>query len=148
MITTRHIRHDWPEWIDWNNQKTVKSMCGVRTQPHLAGIPGITKQEAVVEVNGKRVWGWCTPCVKNTWPYYMPPALTVDVTSPEILGLHVMARACLAQQYHFIVARDLQRAVRDGDRSGFAKVRLEMLADLEEMFNWLPQTLKGEPLKV
>jgi hypothetical protein len=99
-ITTRHIRHDWPEWVDWNNQKTVKTMCGVRSRPGLCGIPGITEQSAVVEKNGRKVWGWCMHCVRITFPYYLPPALTVDVTSPVILDLHTRARDELHYQFY------------------------------------------------
>lgn len=98
-ITTRHIRHDWPEWVDWDNQKSVKTMCGVRSRPGLCGIPGVTEQNAVVEKNGREVWGWCTHCVRATFPYIFPPALTSDVAPQEIFLLHYRARAAIVRQY-------------------------------------------------
>lgn len=113
-ITTRHIRHDWPEWIDWNNQKSVKTMCGVRSRPGLCGVPGVTNQSAVVEKNGRKVWGWCMRCVVATFPYYLPPALTVDVTSQAILDLHAKAREEIKNQYVASVKARLESAVKDG----------------------------------
>lgn len=98
-VSSRHIRHDWPEWVDWHTQKTIKTMCDVRSRPSLCGIPGITYQPETVEVNGKVKWGWCGRCVQATWPYYMPPALTSEVTHPAIIELHQKAMAALAPQY-------------------------------------------------
>lgn len=62
VISTRHIRHDWQTWIDWE-QKSVRSLCNVTTKRHLAGIPGITEQPQIVVVGDKKLWGWCAPCV-------------------------------------------------------------------------------------
>jgi hypothetical protein len=117
-IATRHIRHDWPEWVDWDNQKTVKTMCGVRSRPGLCGIPGITKQSAVVERNGRKVWGWCMNCVTSTFPYYRPPALTADVTSAAIIGLHDEAREQLSRQMAFHYIGMGKRFHRQGDFEG------------------------------
>lgn len=105
-ITTRHIRHDWPEWIDWHTQKSIKTMCGVKSQPHLCGIPGITKQDPVIQKGGKTVWGWCMRCVTATWPYLLPPALTVDVAPQAILDLHTnMQRAIAPQRLSYLKRR-------------------------------------------
>jgi hypothetical protein len=61
MITTRHIRHDYKTWVDWD-QKTVRTLCGVTTQRRLAGIPGITEQPVLLS-NGKvNILGWCIRC--------------------------------------------------------------------------------------
>lgn len=125
-ITTRHIRHDWPEWVDWNNQKTVKTMCGVRSRPGLCGIPGITEQSAVVEKNGKRVWGWCMHCVRSTFPYYLPPALSADVTSPAILDLHAKAQAAIRQQYIAHLKGRLRIAVMEERKNSVAALREEI----------------------
>lgn len=100
MITTRHIRSDWSEWVDWPGtvQKTVSTMCGTRTKVHLAGIPGITQQEPIVEVGGKRKWGWCMRCLLNLWPYLLPPALTKEITAPAIFDLHLDAQRTIQAQ--------------------------------------------------
>lgn len=113
-ISTRHIRHDWPEWIDWNNQKTVKTMCGVRSRPGLCGIPAITEQAPVVTKGKYQVWGWCMNCVKETFPFYMPPALTEDVTDLAILELHGRARQELARQYYRYLKSRSKRAAENG----------------------------------
>lgn len=113
-ITTRHIRHDWPEWVDWHTQKSVKTMCGVRSRPGLCGIPGITEQESVVEKNGRKVWGWCMNCVRATFPYYLPPALTLYVTSPEIIALHKRSRETILPQYLSLLHSQLADAEKRG----------------------------------
>lgn len=66
MISSRHIRHDWKTWVDWE-QQSVRTVCGVTTRRGLAGIPGITEQAQVVITKDKRLWGWCWPCVKETY---------------------------------------------------------------------------------
>jgi hypothetical protein len=65
MITTRHIRHDWQKWIDDHDQKGVRVLCGARAKVGMAGIPGITEQDEIVQVgeNGTRYFGWCIRCV-------------------------------------------------------------------------------------
>ncbi len=134
MISTRHIRKDWPEWVDWQNQKTVSTMCGVRSQPHLSGIPGITKQPRIVERAGKRTWGWCRHCVKTTWPYYRPPALTADITSRAILNLHILAQQELVSQYRSILLDGLRRAQRDGRQPESVRIISQMIDQLDEEF--------------
>ena len=128
-ITTRHIRHDWPEWVDWENQKTVKTMCGVRSRPGLCGIPGITEQNATVMKNGREVWGWCMHCVRFTFPYYLPPALTVDVTSPAILELHRAAREAIKPQYVSYLRGRLRRAL-DQNAPNAAKLLERQIEEL------------------
>ena len=128
-ITTRHIRHDWPEWVDWNNQKTVKTMCGVRSRPGLCGIPGITEQNAVVEKNGRKVWGWCMHCVRATFPYYLPPALTADVTSPAILDLHEAAREAIKSQY-LAYLRDKMRRALECNAPSTAKLLKQQIEEI------------------
>jgi hypothetical protein len=99
MISTRHIRKDWPEWLDWYTQKTVSTMCGTRTKPEYAGIPGITTQPSVVLRSGKKTWGWCTPCVREFYLYLLPPIMDDTNTAPEIINLHKMALAAIREQY-------------------------------------------------
>lgn len=65
MISSRHIRHDWQTFVDWQ-QKSVKTVCGVTTRRNLAGIPGVTDQPEVVEVKGVKKWGWCTACIRSS----------------------------------------------------------------------------------
>lgn len=62
VISTRHIRHDWQTFVDWE-QKSVRSLCNVTTKRHLAGIPGITPQPSTVQTGDRVVWGWCMMCV-------------------------------------------------------------------------------------
>lgn len=62
-IVSRHIRHDWQTWNDDQNQKTIRSICNVRTKPHLAGIPGVTSQPFWVTTKaGDVAFGWCWQC--------------------------------------------------------------------------------------
>lgn len=65
MISTRHIRHDWKTFVEWE-QVSVRTVCGVTTRRHLAGIPGVTPQAAVVEIGGRKKWGWCMRCTVYT----------------------------------------------------------------------------------
>lgn len=64
-IRNRHIRHDWQTFVDWE-QKSVRTMCGVTTKRHLAGIPTVTTQDIFPEIDGKPRFGWCTRCVQAT----------------------------------------------------------------------------------
>lgn len=57
----RHIRHDWKTWVDFE-QKSVRTVCNATTKRHLAGIPGVTEQPEIVEINDKKYFGWCTRC--------------------------------------------------------------------------------------
>lgn len=108
-IRTRHIRKDWPEWVDWQTQSSVRTMCGVRSRPGLSGIPGVTQQKLLVEHNGGKAWGWCSVCVRRTFPYYLPSALDENVTAPEILTLHERAREFLAPQYRVLLMQEAKR---------------------------------------
>lgn len=57
----RHVRHDWKTFVDWE-QKSVKTLCGVTTKRHLAGIPGVSDQPLEVNANGRTLSGWCVLC--------------------------------------------------------------------------------------
>lgn len=106
MIAGRHIRRDWPEWVEWQRQGVVRTMCGKRSRPGLCGIPGVTQQDRIVTNKaGLRMWGWCSSCVMETYPYYLPPALTSDIAPDAIFGLHVSAMAELVDQHAFIEAK-------------------------------------------
>lgn len=133
MISTRHIRKDWPEWVDWPNQKTVSTMCGVRSRPGLCGIPGITNQPQIVERSGVKAWGWCGRCVNSTWPYLMPPVLSKDITSTVILDLHRSAQEQLVRQYKSILGDKLRRAQRD-NHLGTIQALDQMIAELNDDF--------------
>lgn len=138
-ITTRHIRHNWPEWVDWTEQKTVKSACGVRTTPKLSGIPGVTEQPLVVyDAAGVARWGWCARCVRHTWPYLSPPGLTLEVAPQAILDLHEQARKILAPMRYRMVKDSYLRA------SAPAKVLLhEELANMQIEFSREELTIPG-----
>lgn len=61
---TRHVRHDWQTWLDKQNQKSVRTLCGITSTPAKSGIPGITAQDLTVTDSQQRiVYGWCTGCV-------------------------------------------------------------------------------------
>jgi hypothetical protein len=93
----------------------------------LCGIPGITEQESVVEKNGRKVWGWCMNCVRSTFPYYLPPALTLYVTSPEIIALHKRSREAILPQYLSFLNSQLAEAEQRGGKTQFIK---DHIADL------------------
>lgn len=68
MIHTRHIRHDWRTFNDRQDQRTVKTLCNVKTRPGLAGIPGVTPQPTKVpSKEGKESWGWCVMCARQAF---------------------------------------------------------------------------------
>lgn len=142
MISTRHIRKDWPEWVDWQNQKTVSTMCGVRSQPRLCGIPGITFQPIIVERAGGKAWGWCRHCVKKTWPYYLPPALEAGITSTVILDLHRSAQEQLVVQYKDILI-GLRNHLMNQSARGDAKA-VEM--DIDKLMVEFPRQLSDSPV--
>lgn len=107
-VTTRHIRTGWAEWIDWPEDvvKSATTMCGRRTRSGLTGIPGITKQDRIVEQkNGKRVWGWCPMCVRSVWRALLPDILDVSYTSPCIIKLQAAMREEIEEEYRTIVKR-------------------------------------------
>lgn len=95
-IIGMHIRHNWPEWVTWTEQKTVKSACGVRTTPRMSGIPAVTEQPAFFLEKGRPKLGWCLRCVKHTWPYLCPDGLTIAGAPMAILDLHHHAKQILA----------------------------------------------------
>ena len=74
----RHIRHDWQQFVVWD-QKSVRTLCGRTSTWNATGIPGVSEQEEVVEVAGKKVFGWCTVC-----------AVSAFITTEQILGDYTM----------------------------------------------------------
>lgn len=91
-----HIRHNWPEWVTWTEQKTVKSACGVRTTPRMSGIPAVTPQPAFFMENGHPKLGWCLKCATITFRYLCPDGLDINGAPQAILDLHKQAKAELA----------------------------------------------------
>lgn len=63
-IVSRHIRHDWRTWDDSQDQKTVKTLCDVKSRPGLCGIPGVTSQSLWMKrkSDSKYALGWCWRC--------------------------------------------------------------------------------------
>ncbi len=80
IISNRHIRHDWQTFVDWE-QQSVRTMCGVTTRRHLAGIPGVTIQPQIVNTNAGKRWGWCTKCVVNTFAVASKASSSGEITS-------------------------------------------------------------------
>jgi hypothetical protein len=97
-IRGRHIRHDWQTFVDWE-QQSVKAVCGAKTQRHLAGIPGITDQPAMVPVKGKTYYGWCSRCVGSVFRTLQDiDASHVNVLVPQVRALYEgVAEALLVQ---------------------------------------------------
>lgn len=114
-IATRHIRHDWSGWVDWQAQKSVKTLCNVKSKPHLCGIPGVTEQAFLVTRAGTPTWGWCMNCVRHLWPYLMPPALGPGIAPQAIIDLHQNAQSILAPQRLDNLRRRLKFAYQDGN---------------------------------
>jgi hypothetical protein len=94
MISNRHIRHDWKTWVDWD-QISVRTVCGVTTRMHLAGVPGITPQPPVVTTSAGKRWGWCTVCVMKAYFEQVP----LDVVHPDIKERYITFRAVIYPQY-------------------------------------------------
>lgn len=93
-ITNRHIRHDWQTWVDWK-QNTVRTVCGVTTRQHLAGIPGITPQALIVDTAAGKRWGWCTKCVTRAFF----ENIMDEVTHPDIKDRYLTFRTVITPQY-------------------------------------------------
>jgi hypothetical protein len=112
-IRGRHIRHDWQTFVDWE-QKTVKGVCGVTTQRHLAGIPGFTEQPLNVPVGDKTYWGWCANCVRTTFQVLQN---TEGTTMPdEVKALYAKVSWVVSPQYFTI--RDQEARRRELRRQG------------------------------
>lgn len=99
MITGMHVRHDWQNWIDDHSQKTVKSLCGRRTRAHLAGIPGMTKQDISVNTKSGYKLGWCRICMavlpeqidrwrKEQYEYTSPIVIPCYVSAALVVNGH------------------------------------------------------------
>ena len=99
MISNRHIRHDWQTFVDWP-QTTVKSLCNVKTQPRLAGIPGITEQPPFVE----KKEGWCSQCCYKAYRQMLDIPERLD-TDSSVVKLYNRA----ARTIQPVVARRLYK---------------------------------------
>lgn len=106
QVISRHIRHDWRTWVDSQRGRTVMSLCGAKTRPGLAGIPGITNQTSTIIDNGVTKWGWCNRCVIKFYrgnrsvdrtPF--PEEIDELETSEDIRGHYLSAFNILFGQY-------------------------------------------------
>lgn len=102
VISTRHIRHDWQTFVDWE-QKSVRTCCGVTTKRHLAGIPGVTEQPQIVEVSGRKLWGWCMNCVVQAMKDIK--AYEDYAGHPQVNYLYIRARQEIHNQWLALVNR-------------------------------------------
>jgi hypothetical protein len=75
-------------------------------------------------------------CVTATFPYYLPPALSTDVTSQAILDLHEEARFQLVWQYRKHLLARLRAAKIDGSPSTVDALA-EDIQKLENEYDWL-----------
>ena len=98
VITSRHIRHDWQTWVNWH-QASVKAVCGVKTRPGLAGIPGITPQPQTVPMVGVTKWGWCMRCVVETVRVINGIESQKENMHPSVLALYEAASTEIFGQY-------------------------------------------------
>jgi hypothetical protein len=105
VITTRHIRHDWLTWNDTQDQRSIKTLCNVKSRPGLCGIPGVTEQKPRVYKDGKFVWGWCNTCVRCA--AHKLKFLPEGSAPKEIISLYRAARSAIREQYlvHLVSAR-------------------------------------------
>jgi len=103
-ISNRHIRHDWQTFVDWE-QSSVKTVCGVKTRRHLAGVPGITEQPLVVSVGDKQAVGWCVQC-----------AYRVNRDAQEIIKSGILPSISLKNLYVVVVAMTTRSAEVYKDR--------------------------------
>ena len=104
MIHTRHIRHDWRTFNDRQDQRTVKTLCNVKTRPGLAGIPGITTQRIKVPSrDGKPSWGWCVTCAMNA--YIAASNDNLDDAPDQIKDLYDCLIIETEPMYHYYMDR-------------------------------------------
>lgn len=96
-VGSRHIRHDYNTWVDWE-QKSVRTLCGVTTRTHLAGIPGLTQQPSIVQLPDRKVWGWCMRCVCSAYSPISNNSVASDVDS-RVQSLYTDALAAIQEQY-------------------------------------------------
>lgn len=61
MIYNMHIRNDFQLWLE-TPKKRVTTLCGKITATKYAGIPGVTKDQAVGVWNDGQDVGWCLSC--------------------------------------------------------------------------------------
>ncbi len=108
-IGNRHVRHDWQTFVDWR-QKSVKTMCGVKTRSELAGIPGVTEQPTVLKTIDKDIYGWCIACCYETC-LYAEAALSKDL-HPYIRAMYE-GTAEIVRPGHYLRASMLSRQSRD-----------------------------------
>lgn len=111
VVGGRHVRHDWQTFVDWE-QKSVRTVCGVTTRRHLAGVPGVTPQPQQIPVDGKVVWGWCPRCViqmmRGVNAYVKENSLILD----EVRNLYDRASLEVQDQYDYLRAEAIKRQWR------------------------------------
>lgn len=63
-IVNRHIRNSWQTFVDKNDTRSVRTLCGVRSTNQYCGIPGVTEQSILVNQGGtsRPMVGWCYTC--------------------------------------------------------------------------------------
>jgi hypothetical protein len=121
----RHIRHDWKTWVD-SEQKSVRTLCGATTKRHLAGIPGVTEQPEIVEINDKKYFGWCTRCAVSSWRELHNVVVDEDVhpyIRPMYDGMRVIIEPIVARYY------EKQRILRERDLARIDKERYNRPAE-------------------
>jgi hypothetical protein len=67
IVKGRHIRHDWRTFNDRQDQKSVRTLCGVTSTPSKSGIPGVTPQKTwlIDSEKSEATWGWCWMCTRR-----------------------------------------------------------------------------------
>ena len=114
IVKGRHIRHDWRTFNDRQDQKSVRTLCGVTSTPKASGIPTVTDQKAWIIDNekGEQFWGWCWRCT-----------LTLIKTEDNLDNAPIY----IQEMYHQIAqnfarpAAEAQRAFHRIDRASYYK---------------------------
>lgn len=104
IIASRHIRHDFKTWVDWE-QKSVRTLCGVTTRRHLAGIPAVNSQPIIVG----DLWGWCAGCVFTAYAEIDTAIKTkhYNIMPPHIVSIYSQAEVCLRPQWEWMTENNL-----------------------------------------
>lgn len=103
----RHIRHDWQTFVNWE-QKSVRTVCRKTTTFNAVGIPGVTEQPEIVEVNGKKVFGWCTNCSVYAYRDAFPAYESQDM-HPYIVPMYEGVFEIIAPIFQAYLARQHRR---------------------------------------